>query len=670
MIYLFFIIFAGLVPPSNGRTDVIYGELDGKYWVEPMREVHSRFTGQKGTLAHFGDSITVTMAFWSPLQYIRKNAPPEMEKAFEQVNDYMLSQCWSNWKGAEFGSDGSQTIRWAYDNVDEWLKKLNPESALIMFGSNDLHQLELDEYIAKTKAVVKKCLDNGTVVILNTIPPINGYTKKALLFAEAVRQIALEFKVPLVDYYDEIIKRRPEDWDGSMEKFKEFDGYDVPTLISRDGVHPSHPVKYRDDYSDEALRSNGYSLRNYLVLLKYAEVIGDVFMSIDSLLYQSWFPKAPQLPPPDGEVIRVTSIDQLFDAVERVKPGGTILIADGHYMMPRYLEIHTDNVTMRSESGLREKVILDGAESQHGELVGVRRCSGVTFADLTIQNIKHNGFKINSDSNVQKVTIYNCVIHNIWERGVKGVKVPEENREQTRPKGCRVQYCLFYNDRPKEYSDDPADNPNTFDGNYIGGIDTMFAKDWLISDNVFIGIQGRTHTARGAIFIWHDSQDCIIERNIIIDCDTGIALGNSHKPEDIAIHCTGLIVRNNFVTRTPENGIVADYTKNCKILHNTIHHPNNQLKRLIRLVHDNDGLVVANNLLSGPPMRIETDSKVEIIDNYTKDMTASFVNPENGNLHLKGETTELRVAKHLSEVLYDVDNQSRSSPTDFGADER
>ena len=87
-------------------------------------------------------------------------------------------------------------------------------------------------------------------------------------------------------------------------------------------------------------------------------------------------------------------------------------------------------------------------------------------------------------------------------------------------------------------------------------------------------------------------------------------------------------------------------------------------------MHDNDGLVVANNLLSGPPMRIETDSKMEITDNYTKDMTSSFVNPENGNLHLKGETTELRVAKHLSEVPYDIDNKSRSNPTDFGADER
>ena len=62
-------------------------------------------------------------------------------------------------------------------------------------------------------------------------------------------------------------------------------------------------------------------------------------------------------------------------------------------------------MTLRGASGNREKVILDGARSRHGELVGITACSGVTIADLTIQNIKWNVFKLNSDSNVQEVTI-------------------------------------------------------------------------------------------------------------------------------------------------------------------------------------------------------------------------------------------------------------------------
>ena len=52
-----------------------------------------------------------------------------------------------------------------------------------------------------------------------------------------------------------------------------------------------------------------------------------------------------------------------------------------------------------------------------------------------------------------------------------------------------------------------------------------------------------------------------------------ICLGNSHRGEGTKIHDTGCIVRNNFVTRCPENAILADYTRNCKILHNTVHDP-------------------------------------------------------------------------------------------------
>src|SRR5262249_39911013 len=143
----------------------------------------------------------------------------------------------------------------------------NPEVALIMFGTNDLTQLDVKEYEAKTKEVVARCLDNGTVVILSTIPPRSGLAEKSRQFADVTRKVARELKVPLVDYQAEILKRRPDDWDGALPKFKDAsgDGYQVPTLIARDGVHPSNPAKYKD-YSEESLKHNGYVLRNYLTL--------------------------------------------------------------------------------------------------------------------------------------------------------------------------------------------------------------------------------------------------------------------------------------------------------------------------------------------------------------------------------------------------------------------
>ncbi len=244
-------------------------------WVPAMKKVRARFKGEQGTFALFGDSITVSRAFWFGLQHSRKNADAKMVKAFELVGGYMLEDCWDR-RGPKYGNEGQMTIRWAHQNVDTWLKNLNPEVALIMFGTNDLSGLEVQEYETKTRQVVQKCLDNGTIVILSTAPPRHGLAEKAAVFAQAVRKIARELKVPLTDYHAEILKRRPDDWDGAMEKFSQYKGYDVPTLISRDGGHPSNPRKYAGDYSAEGLRNNGYVLRSYLALMKYAEVIEKV----------------------------------------------------------------------------------------------------------------------------------------------------------------------------------------------------------------------------------------------------------------------------------------------------------------------------------------------------------------------------------------------------------
>jgi lysophospholipase L1-like esterase len=248
---------------------------DAPDWVEPMKKVHAKFKGTKGTLANFGDSITVSMAYWAPLQGGPKKGDAETVKAHQRVKDYMQPACWRDWRGPDYGSQGSMTIRWAHDNIDRWLKKHNPETAVIMFGTNDLTQVEPKEYEQKTREVVEKCLANGTVVILTTIPPRSGLVEKSKQYAEIVRKIAKDTKVPLIDYSAEILKRRPNDWDGSKLKTDVKDVYQVPTLISGDGVHPSNPSKF-PECTEEGLKSNGYLLRSYLTLRAYGEVIDKV----------------------------------------------------------------------------------------------------------------------------------------------------------------------------------------------------------------------------------------------------------------------------------------------------------------------------------------------------------------------------------------------------------
>ena len=65
----------------------------------------------------------------------QEHVEPAMQAALDRVRKYLRPECWRDWKGPEYGSEGGQTIRWAHDHVAEWLKKLSPEVALIMFGS-------------------------------------------------------------------------------------------------------------------------------------------------------------------------------------------------------------------------------------------------------------------------------------------------------------------------------------------------------------------------------------------------------------------------------------------------------------------------------------------------------------------------------------------------------
>ena len=404
-----------------------------------------------------------------------------------------------------------------------------------------------------------------------------------------------------------------------------------------------------------------------------ARAAADGGAAVDPKDVVKWLPPAPPLPKPSGAVIRVTNVDELYRAAEDVKPGGTIVIADGHYRMPRYFEVHTDDVTVRGESGRREAVVLDAADSRHGELFGITRCAGVTVADLTIQNVRYNGFKINSDLGATRVTIHNCVIRNVWQRGVKGPAVRPEDRATMRPTDVQIRHCLFVNDRAKRFEDDETDTPQTFDGNYVGGIDAMYARRWVIRDNAFVGIRGRTGEARGAVFLWQEAEECVVERNAFVDCDSAVCLGNGFRPDDVPVHATACVVRNNFVTRCGHQGILAEITRDCRIVHNTVHDPGSRLRRLIRLAQSNDGILVANNLLSGPAMSVETPGPVELRENVQRELPDdAFADVGAGDLHL---TQDLPGVADAAEAVGDLaprdfDGEPRGAQPDVGADER
>jgi hypothetical protein len=245
----------------------------GDYWVAPMREVHQRFKGKPGTLAQYGDSITIANPFLGEYGWAKKiepkNCAPDVKAECELVQKHADLGLWVKWKG--IGNTGMTTSDWLRTGVDGWQKQLNPEAAVIMFGTND--GMTAPQYAENIASACRRMMADGTVPLLTSPPPKPGQTKEPYRLACVTAAKAL--KIPLIDFQGEILRRRPNDWDGQLPQFKEYKTYQQPTLMA--DSHPSYPKPWINDFSEEGLNKNGYNLRNYMTIRAYAEVIAKVF---------------------------------------------------------------------------------------------------------------------------------------------------------------------------------------------------------------------------------------------------------------------------------------------------------------------------------------------------------------------------------------------------------
>ncbi len=247
----------------------------GDYWLEPMRAAHKRFQGDAHTLGQYGDSITITMAFLATHSYgsiIPQKCPEDVKRRLEIVDGYANKKLWREWKDPRYGNNGNMTVAWAFANIDTWQKLCKPEVAVILFGTNDVSNGPIPptytEYMA---SVVDRCLADGTVPILTTLPPRGDQKGEAphnLSVAARVREIrraviavARSRQVPLIDFYEEILTRQPEEWDKKL---------------MGDSLHPSYRDPWKMDFTDEGLKNSGYTLRNYLTMMTYADIIEKV----------------------------------------------------------------------------------------------------------------------------------------------------------------------------------------------------------------------------------------------------------------------------------------------------------------------------------------------------------------------------------------------------------
>ncbi len=385
--------------------------------------------------------------------------------------------------------------------------------------------------------------------------------------------------------------------------------------------------------------------------------------------FPPWFAKALALAPPQGQVIRVSTVDELLAAVEEVPSGGSILVEDGDYRLPRPMVLSEKRgIAMRGASGDPAKVTLRGRGWDSGlrndDILHLGRCDGVTVADLTFADCRSYGIKVEAEQGPREIHIRNCRFQDIGVRAIKGSAGQDPEVRAVRGS---VRFCVFENTRVP-----PADW--LFGGDYIAAIDMMALEDWTFSDNVFRNIRGRTGGGRAAIFIWVRSRRVLVERNLILDCDRGVAFGNpgqstANLEGERLVYAADSVIRNNFIAGGPDCGIELWHADGIRVIHNTIWRPETNWHRGIRVGTGTTRTEIVNNLVHGE-IRLEGGT-ARLSHNLTGRLEGYFSDPTSGDLGLTGAATgAVDQGETGLGVTHDIRGQPRDARPDLGAWER
>ena len=387
----------------------------------------------------------------------------------------------------------------------------------------------------------------------------------------------------------------------------------------------------------------------------------------------------PLFPGRPGKTVSVANVEDLHKAVLNAEPYETILIDDGIYILKHSLVIENKaHLTLRSASGDSSKVMLKGdgwsdfyhrerRENDPADLIIIRNSEDIFIADLTIADVSHYGIKLDTETNSVKynlkdIHVFRCHFKDIGTRAFKGTAA----KDRQHLVNGSVRYCLFENTKV-------PDTSWLYNGDYISSIDMMYLDTWTFSDNTFRNIRGANGGGRGAIFIWNQSRNIVVERNIFIGCDRSIAFGNPSEPtyyEPGTLHNYNGIIRNNFIVagHNQGKGIELVWADNTSIHHNSVYASDPDFLA-IHYFQKISRLSLANNLVRG---RISGEGEeVSSTGNITGNPEGCFVNPEIGDLHLTRSAYQaLGKGVKILTVTDDIDKQKRTKNPDVGADQR
>ena len=426
---------------------------------------------------------------------------------------------------------------------------------------------------------------------------------------------------------------------------------------------------------------------SWLVICLILVLVGGLWFGVNNASSEGRVASAQcgALPPPSGKIISVDPSDTLSDAVDSAKSGDTILLADGTYNLNGdYLWFDTPDVTMRSASGNREAVILDGGAGYATTEIVVILASDVTIADLTLKRAMYHPIHVTGgSSNTENTLIYN--VH-VIDPGQQAIKInPSSGRTSFADNGTIA--CSHI-----ELSD--AGRPQIWAINnscYTGGVDAHGAWGWTVRDNLIEGFWCDQGLSEHAIHFWTGSRDTLVERNELRDNARGIGfgLGQSGAERDYGANlCPGAsyvghydgIIRNNFIFQGRaelqasqagfECGVCLEQACGARVFHNSVVSTAAPFSS-IEWRFSNTSADISNNLVSHNLMERNSASAM-LAGNLQNASLSLFVDSFGGNLHLVSSANaaiDQGVSIPAGMSTDDIDGAPRDANPDLGADE-
>jgi lysophospholipase L1-like esterase len=240
-----------------------------------MKRVAQRFHGRQGVVLHVGDSITYANPYsqWAVAGAGRTEADLDLLDwmhggASDDTDGWWLCRVDLPGGRSHTACGGLRLDellaggRSGLPALARLLDTYKPQVVVLMIGTNDVSAgRAVVAYRADLQRAVDLMLGQGIICVLSTIPAHPGRPDLGRAYNDAVREVAQARALPLIDYEREILKRRPDDWNG--------------TLLQRNDVHPTADQGGATPSSEptaENLRNSGYLLRGWLSVRKIGEV--------------------------------------------------------------------------------------------------------------------------------------------------------------------------------------------------------------------------------------------------------------------------------------------------------------------------------------------------------------------------------------------------------------